>query len=161
MIKLLRVDHRLLHGQVAFSWTSFLQADCILIASDNVVNDQLRLTTIKLAKPSGVKLVIKNIEDSINALKEGKTDKYRLFIVVESVGDAAKIARAVKTIKSINLGGTRPKENTISVSKVVHLTKEEINIVNELSNDGIEVEVRQVPNDTKINAVDLIKNKIS
>lgn len=161
MIKLLRVDHRLLHGQVAFSWTSFLQADCILIASDNVVNDQLRLTTIKLAKPSGVKLVIKNIEDSIKALKEGKTDKYRLFIVVESVGDAARMARAVKTIKSINLGGTRPKENTISVSKVVHLTEEEINIVNELSNAGVEVEVRQVPNDSKVNAVDLIKNKIS
>ncbi|MFL0252798.1 PTS sugar transporter subunit IIB [Clostridium neuense] len=161
MIKLLRVDHRLLHGQVAFSWTSFLQADCILIASDNVVNDQLRLTTIKLAKPSGVKLVIKNIEDSIKALKEGKTDKYRLFIVVESVGDAAKIAKAVKTIKSINLGGTRPKENTISVSKVVHLTEEEINIVKELSSDGVEVEVRQVPNDTRVNAVDLIKNKIS
>lgn len=161
MVKLLRVDHRLLHGQVAFSWTSFLQADCILIASDNVVNDQLRLTTIKLAKPSGVKLVIKNIEDSIKALKEGKTDKYRLFIVVESVGDAARIAKAVKTIKSINLGGTRPKENTISVSKVVHLTEEEINIVNELSNDGVEVEVRQVPNDSKVNAVDLIKNKIS
>ena len=161
MVKLLRVDHRLLHGQVAFSWTSFLQADCILIASYNVVNDQLRLTTIKLAKPSGVKLVIKNIEDSIKALKEGKTDKYRLFIVVESVGDAARIAKAVKTIKSINLGGTRPKENTISVSKVVHLTEEEINIVNELSNDGVEVEVRQVPNDSKVNAVDLIKNKIS
>jgi len=161
MIKLLRVDHRLLHGQVAFSWTSFLQADCILIASDNVVNDQLRLTTIKLAKPSGVKLVIKNIEDSIKALKEGKTDKYRLFIVVESVGDAARMARAVKTIKSINLGGTRPKENTISVSKVVHLTEEEISIVNELSNAGVEVEVRQVPNDSKVNAVDLIKNKIS
>lgn len=161
MVKLLRVDHRLLHGQVAFSWTSFLQADCILIASDNVVNDQLRLTTIKLAKPSGVKLVIKNIEDSIKALKEGKTDKYRLFIVVESVGDAARIAKAVKTIKSINLGGTRPKENTISISKVVHLTEEEINIVNELSNDGVEVEVRQVPNDSKVNAVDLIKNKIS
>jgi len=161
MIKLLRVDHRLLHGQVAFSWTSFLQADCILIASDNVVNDQLRLTTIKLAKPSGVKLVIKNIEDSIKALKEGKTDKYRLFIVVESVGDAARMARAVKTIKRINLGGTRPKENTISVSKVVHLTEEEISIVNELSNAGVEVEVRQVPNDSKVNAVDLIKNKIS
>ena len=29
----LRVDHRLLHGQVAFSWTSALGADCILIAN--------------------------------------------------------------------------------------------------------------------------------
>ena len=60
MIKLLRVDHRLLHGQVAFSWTSKLSADCILIASDAVMNDDLRKMSIKLAKPTGVKLVIKN-----------------------------------------------------------------------------------------------------
>lgn len=159
MIKLLRVDHRLLHGQVAFSWTSYLQADCILIANDNVVDDQLRLTTIKLAKPSGIKLVIKNIEDSIKALVEGKTDKYKLFIVVESIEDAAKIVRAVKTVKSINLGGTKPKENTISISKVVHLTKDEIGIVNQLNDEGIQIEVRQVPNDTKLDAINLIKNK--
>ncbi len=36
MITLLRVDHRLLHGQVAFSWTQYVGADCILIANDSV-----------------------------------------------------------------------------------------------------------------------------
>ena len=84
MIKLLRVDHRLLHGQVAFSWSSHIGCDCILIANDSVLLDDLRLTTVKLAKPIGVKLVIKSIEDSIKAIKSGVTDKYKLFIVVES-----------------------------------------------------------------------------
>lgn len=37
MITLLRVDHRLLHGQVAFSWTQYVGADCILIANDSVL----------------------------------------------------------------------------------------------------------------------------
>lgn len=64
MIKKLRVDHRLLHGQVAFSWTSALNVDCILIANDSVMKDELRKTTLKMAKPNGVKLVMKNIEDS-------------------------------------------------------------------------------------------------
>ena len=43
MIKLVRVDHRLLHGQVAFSWTNGVGADCILVASDMVVNDEVFL----------------------------------------------------------------------------------------------------------------------
>lgn len=71
MITLLRVDHRLLHGQVAFSWTQYVGADCILIANDSVPGDELRKTTIKLAKPPSVKLVIKNINDSIEAIKAG------------------------------------------------------------------------------------------
>lgn len=54
MIKLLRVDHRLLHGQVAMAWTQSLDSDCILIANDAVVNDNIRKTTMKLAKPNGV-----------------------------------------------------------------------------------------------------------
>lgn len=74
MITLLRVDHRLLHGQVAFSWTQYVGADCILIANDSVPEDELRKTTIKLAKPPSVKLVIKNINDSIEAIKSGVTD---------------------------------------------------------------------------------------
>ena len=91
MIKKLRVDHRLLHGQVAFSWTSALNADCILIACDAVVSDELRKTTMKTAKPNGVKLVIKSISDSVKALNSGVTDKYKLFIVVESIADAATL----------------------------------------------------------------------
>ncbi len=112
MITLLRVDHRLLHGQVAFSWTQYVGADCILIANDSVPEDELRKTTIKLAKPPSVKLVIKNINDAIEAIKSGVTDKYNLFIVVESVNDAWRIACAIGEIKSINLGGIKAKEGS-------------------------------------------------
>jgi len=55
MILLLRVDHRLLHGQVVFSWIQNLKADCILIANDSVATDELRKSTLKLAKPQEIK----------------------------------------------------------------------------------------------------------
>lgn len=149
MITLLRVDHRLLHGQVAFSWTQYVGADCILIANDNVPNDELRKTTIKLAKPPSVKLVIKNIDDSIEAIKSGVTDKYNLFIVVESVDDAWRIANAVGNIKSINLGGIKAKEGSQNISKAINLLPKEIEQLQQLVGNGVEIEIRQVPNDRK------------
>ena len=149
MITLLRVDHRLLHGQVAFSWSQYVGADCILIANDNVPEDELRKTTIKLAKPPSVKLVIKNINDSIEAIKSGVTDKYNLFIVVESVNDAWRIASAVDEINSINLGGIKAKEGSKNISKAINLLPEEIEQLQQLVGKGVEVEIRQVPNDRK------------
>lgn len=149
MITLLRVDHRLLHGQVAFSWTQYVGADCILIANDSVPEDELRKTTIKLAKPPSVKLVIKNINDAIEAIKSGVTDKYNLFIVVESVNDAWRIASAVEEIKSINLGGIKAKEGSKNISKAINLLPEEIEQLQQLVGKGVEVEIRQVPNDRK------------
>lgn len=149
MITLVRVDHRLLHGQVAFSWTQYVGADCILIANDSVPNDELRKTTIKLAKPPSVKLVIKNIVDSIEAIKSGVTDKYTLFIVVESVEDAWRLAREIPEIKSINLGGIKAKEGSRNISKAVNLLPDEVTRLNELVGQGVEIEIRQVPNDRK------------
>ncbi len=149
MITLLRVDHRLLHGQVAFSWTQYVGADCILIANDSVPGDELRKTTIKLAKPPSVKLVIKNINDSIEAIKSGVTDKYNLFIVVESVNDAWRIASAIDEIKSINLGGIKAKEGSKNISKAINLLPTEIEQLQQLVGKGVEVEIRQVPNDRK------------
>lgn len=156
MIKLLRVDHRLLHGQVAFSWTNNLGADCILIANDDVPVNELRKTTIKLAKPQGVRLVIKNIADSIEALKSGVTDKYKLFIVVESVADAEKLVSAFPKIKHVNLGGIKAKEGTRNISKAVNLQPEEEELVKKMIQQGVEVEIRQVPSDKKILAQNVL-----
>ena len=149
MIKLLRVDHRLLHGQVAFSWTQYIGADCILIANDSVPNDDLRKTTIKLAKPPAVKLVIKSIDDAIEAIKSGVTDKYKLFIVVESVADAWRLASAVPQIVSINLGGIKAREGSRNISKAINVLPEELALLQELTQAGTEIEIRQAPGDRK------------
>ena len=61
MIQLLRVDHRLLHGQVAVSWVQGLGSNCIFCVGDKVANDPVWKTTLKMGKPAGCKLVIKDI----------------------------------------------------------------------------------------------------
>jgi fructoselysine/glucoselysine PTS system EIIB component len=156
MIKLVRVDHRLLHGQVAFSWTNTLGADSILIANDEVVNDEIYKTTLKLAKPQGVRLVIKNIQDSITSIESGITDKYKLFIVVSSIEDAYKLATSVKEIKSINLGGVKIKEGTRAISQTINVTPHEEDLIKQLLESGVEVEIRQVPTDKKVNAKNVL-----
>lgn len=156
MIKGLRVDHRLLHGQVAFSWTSYLEADCILIANDGVMQDELKKMAIKMAKPQGVKLVIKSIDDSITALNSGVTDKYKLFVVVESVKDAYRLMTETKKFHNVVLGGTKATENTKSISKAVNLTSKEIDLVKDLIAKDYEVEIRMVPTEKKVLAKDVI-----
>ena len=156
MVLMTRVDCRLLHGQTAVSWTSGLGADCILIANDAVVKDDLRKTTMKLAKPSGTKLVIKNIEDSITALNSGVTDKYKLFIVVESIADAAKLSLAVPAVDKVNLGLVKAKEGTRNISKSINVLPEEEILIRKMVEAGIEVDIRQVPNDKKVNAVSVL-----
>ena len=149
MIKLFRIDHRLLHGQVAFAWSNALGANAILIANDSVANDEIRMATMRLAKPAGVKLVIKNIEDSAEAINKGATDKYNLFILVEYVKDADRLSSKVPSITSVNLGGARKVAGTTELGIAFHVIDEEKEILKKMMERGIEVEVRQVPDDRK------------
>ena len=150
MIALFRVDHRLLHGQVVFSWCSALSPDCILVANDDVVKDELRKTTLKLGKPAGTKLVIKSIDDSIEAINAGRTDKYTLFAVVSNVADAVRMAMACDQIASIDLGGTKPGSGTHQVAKAVHLTDEEEALLADAQARGVEVYIQSVPSEAKV-----------
>lgn len=149
MICLFRVDHRLLHGQVVFSWCSVLNPDCILVANDDVVKDELRKTTLKLGKPAGTKLVIKSVDDSIEAINAGKTDKYTLFAVVSSVEDAVRMAEACDQISSIDLGGTKARTGTHQVSRMIHLTDEEEALLAGAQAKGIDVYIQAVPSEAK------------
>lgn len=149
MIKLLRVDHRLIHGQVAFSWTQELGADCILLANDDCVTNEVRRLAISLAKPPAVKLVVKGIKDSIDAINSGKTDKYKLFVVVESVKDAYELVTNCDCFKELNLGGATRKENSTRIGPIFFVTQEEAKMLNELVDKGVDVYVQQIPSEAK------------
>ena len=150
MIKLLRVDHRLLHGQVAFSWKNAVEADCILIACDAVMKDDLRKTSIKMAKPSGVKLVIKSMDDAVKAINSGVTDKYKLLTVVASIKDAERVCKECN-IKKLNLGGTKATAETRNISKAMNITPAEETILKGLCESGVDVTIQMVPEDNPVN----------
>lgn len=150
MVKLVRVDHRLLHGQVVFIWTASIGVDCILIANDDVANDPIQKGILKLSQPTGVKLIFKSVKDSIEALNSGITDKYNLMIITSNVDDGYELASKVEQIRSLNLGNVKLRENTHNLSKLVHVTDEEEKKLKALAAAGIEVEIRAVSNDDKI-----------
>ena len=74
MIKLLRVDDRLIHGQVATTWTKTLQADSIIVANDEVIHNELQIIALKLAVPAGMKVAIRSVEDAIGLLQNPKAE---------------------------------------------------------------------------------------
>ena len=157
MIELLRVDHRLIHGQTGVFWTAHLHADCILICSDRLLQDPVRLSAVKLSKPMGVKLVIKNVADSIRVINSGVTDKYKLFILVESVADAYRLTKGVDAIRSVNIGGMKAADDRRQIAKAVFVSEEDEAMLKEMHEKGIALEVRLVPSDHKQDLMDLLK----
>lgn len=149
MVKLLRIDRRVIHGQIAFAWTAYLDVNCILVANDDAAGDDIRMATLRLAKPQNTKLIIKSIDDSIAAFKSGKTDKYKIMIVVENVDDACRLAKEIDDIKVVNLGNVKAHDDSkpYKGNRSINLTNDDQVKLNELLDMGKTVEIRMVPND--------------
>ena len=65
MIKLVRLDYRLLHGQVVFSWTGHVGAQRIIVVDDDAANDEMKKSALLLSKPAGVRVNIFTVDKAI------------------------------------------------------------------------------------------------
>ncbi|HVW95341.1 MAG TPA: PTS sugar transporter subunit IIB [Mucilaginibacter sp.] len=149
MIKLTRIDDRLVHGQVAFTWTPALGVNCLLIANDKVAKDDFLKMTLNLAKPAGVKLLIKSIDDAVAFLNNEKSTGLKILLIINSVKDAYQLVNSVPEIRSVNFGGIRMNNGSRLISKAVAVSDDDIELIKELLNKGIELELRQVPTEKK------------
>lgn len=73
MIKLVRIDYRLLHGG-GLRWTRALDIDHIIVANANAAGDAFVSMSLSLAKPAGVSLDIITVEQAAEKLASGKLD---------------------------------------------------------------------------------------
>ncbi|GAQ25285.1 MULTISPECIES: PTS sugar transporter subunit IIB [Tepidanaerobacter] len=155
MLLQLRVDDRLLHGQVGTAWTPKLQADMVIIANDKVSNNSMLKMTMSLAKPAGVDLKILTINQAIEFLndKDGKLANRRVFIITESIQDAALLVEHVKDLNKVNLGGIRQSQNQdkVKISKQVFLNEQEMKILSRMAEKNVEIFEQIAPLDPKKN----------
>jgi len=158
MIKLVRIDDRLVHGQVAFTWVPALGVNCVIVANDKVAKDEFQKMTLGLAKPANTKLLITSINDAITFLNEGKNQSLKILVLINNIKDAARLAETVPEIKSVNFGGIRSKEGSTLISKAIAITNEDMPVLNAMIQKSVELEIRQVPTDNKLLVADLIKN---
>ena len=156
MIKLIRIDDRLVHGQVAMTWVPALGIDCLLVANDKVAKDEFLKMTLGLAKPANAKLLIKSINDAVTYLKDEKNKNLKVLLLVNNVKDAHTLSGELSEIKSINFGGLRAKDGAKLISKAVAVNDNDIALIKELAAKGVELEIRQVPTDSKQQVIGLV-----
>lgn len=149
MIKLLRIDDRLLHGQVAFAWTKNLGIHLIYVLSDVVVNDEITKMTLGIAKPYGTKLSVYAVDEGIEELKKHVNTNKNVMIIINNVKDAYRITSAIPEIRAVNFGGIKEKPGVESkrYTGSVTLTMEDIEICKQMREMGVAMEIKAVPDE--------------
>ena len=117
-IKGLRVDHRLVHGQVAFTWTHFYAATRIIVIDDKSATDEFQKMALNMAKPAGCKLNIFTVEKALSKMPKVETLNDSVFIIFGCTHDAARFIEGYPKIKELNYGGISKKEGSKQFSEI-------------------------------------------
>lgn len=151
-ITALRVDDRLIHGQVAMTWTKQLAVQGIVVANDEAANDNTQKMALKMAVPGGIKSLIKPVDEAIRILNNPEASRMRILVLTRTVKDALKIRQSVGEIGFLNVGNTG-RFDGIDVSEklvltpTIMLTKAEQQALKELVALDPKACMQQVPND--------------
>ena len=121
MIALLRIDERLIHGQVATSWTKALDIDTIVCASA-----ALKKNMLLSAAPPGKKTHVRSVDEVIGLLQDPRAERMKIFLLTDNPKDALKLVSALG-LKNVNMGKyhNRKAEHTASVSMNVQLARDD------------------------------------
>ena len=152
-----RVDERLLHGQVAVTWMNHISPDSILIADDDIVNNEVSKMALKMVKPEGTNMAIRSVEDGAKVLNDPRAKKLKIFVIVRTMQDALRLVRLTDEIHSINIGGIRKKDESRLISASVYLNDEDVKTLKELDSAVEDVYFQMVPADGKKSVEEILR----
>ena len=154
---LARVDTRLLHGQVATTWTKSTQPTRIIVVSDAVSKDDLRKRMIIEAAPPGVKAHVIPIWKMIEVSKDPRFGETKAMLLFETPQDVLKAIEGGVDIKEVNLGSLAHSTGKVVVTKAVAMGKEDVETFEKLIDKGVTFNVRKVPSDSPENMGEMLK----
>ena len=143
-----RVDTRLLHGQVATTWTKTVSPDRIIVVSDGVAHDQLRKTMIEQAAPPGVHANVVPIKKMAEVVKDTRFGDTKAMLLFENPQDLLKAIEAGVDIKEVNIGSMAHSKGKVVVTNAVAMGDDDVKTLEALKAKGVKFEVRNVPSDS-------------
>lgn len=152
----IRIDDRLIHGQVATQWTNELGATRIMVINDDVATNDVQKTVLRMAAPPNVATsIITKATAAANILAK-KYLGQKVLIVVKSPQDLVDLMALGLPITNVNVGNLSVREGTRHVRPTVSITADEEQAFNTLLQKGVEITTIMVPGDKKIFLKDVI-----
>ncbi len=146
-IVLVRVDSRLIHGQILEAWIPFTRADSILVVNNEVAINLQRRTIMEMAIPSKINVVFDTVEEAVDDFLNGGFKDKNILILFENVKDAKDAYDKGFVFKSLNLGNMHFCEGKVQVSSNLCMGNSDCESLAEFVEKGVSIDSRSVPNE--------------
>lgn len=140
-IKMVRVDYRMVHGQIVAKWIKFRPVERLIVADDLLVNDEFMSDIYRMAVPDRPVDIVK-LDDTQKTL-DATNDS--VMLIFKDVAGAYKAFKAGVVLPELNVGAVQNNKERKSVIQGVALSNDEYNMLEEMKETGLEVFLQPIP----------------
>ena len=166
MIKELRVDDRLIHGQVALTWPGHLGTSHIVVANDTASKNEMQQSALKMSVQGTAKVLVRDVSGAIKLFQNPKAQNIPMFVVVNQVKDAERIFTGLngQQIERINIANVGrfdgiDKNLKTEITGSILLTPADKEAALKLLNSGANVVHQVIPTDKADKFSNLLKEQ--
>jgi len=152
----IRIDDRLIHGQVVEGWLKNMEVDVVAIVSDEVAKDKMQQVLFAMAVPKTIKVSTLAVHAAADMVLSGACEKERVFMLFSNPQDVLRFLKRGVSVHSVNVGGMHFTEGKRQILKNVSVDKDDVDALHSISELNVELEGRVLPNDERVNVAQYI-----
>lgn len=145
-IVLARIDNRLVHGQVLEAWVPFVQADCIVVANDEVAGKPLQRKLMAASVPREIPVIIGSLAEIAEFFSRDEPSR-RILLLFASPADALQGYRLGIPFTELNLGNIPGGEGRRRIACTLSLSDDDLSTFLQLEAYGVRIKARCLPSD--------------
>jgi mannose/fructose/N-acetylgalactosamine-specific phosphotransferase system component IIB len=155
---LVRIDDRLIHGQVVVGWVRSNDVTCILVVDDKIAKDKVQCSLLRMATPVGVKAEILTLEDAVEKIKADAFKGENVMILARGPQTILDLINRGIEIPSVNIGNVRSMEGRNELVRHVYATPDEVKLWQELDKKNVKMSAQILPDQPKADLNGALKN---
>ena len=152
-----RIDERLIHGQVAGIWSTSLDTQRIVVINDEAAADPLQKSSLRMAAPTTMRLSVLTVEEAAKNVQSGKYGRQRIFLLFKNPTDVLRYLEAGGKLETVNVGNMSYKQGTREVTKSIQVLEAEEAVFESIAGKGIKITSQLVPNDPSIDFMEKLR----
>ncbi|ADZ42371.1 PTS N-acetylgalactosamine transporter subunit IIB [Yersinia enterocolitica] len=143
-IVLSRIDERLIHGQVGVQWVGFSGANLVLVANDEVAEDQVQQNLMEMVLAEGIAVRFWPLQKVIDNIHRA-ADRQKILLVCKNPTDFLALVNGAVPVTRINVGNMHYADGKQQIAKTVSVDDQDIEAFYGLKKAGVECFIQGVP----------------
>lgn len=149
-IKLVRVDFRLIHGQVITKWSKKVSANKIIVINDELSKDEFMSGIYVMAAPPNVDVEVISEDEFVEGAEANKYDSGNILILFKSIKDVVNVLDKGISFNEVQIGGLGAGNGRRTVVRGIAIDREDADHLIRLQDAGAEVTFQVTPEETKL-----------